>query len=227
MYDDVNQFDLLCFHTVQLGDKTRKVNCVRDSHEPVDNCPLCANGSNTITRFFIKLLEYVKEGDQIVVKPKVWERSIAYAKQLSDLMNEYGPLTENIFKVKRNGAAGSRETTYSIMYANQKVYDPSIYVYRPELFENYFILGTIVADKSKEELLHYVQYGSFPQVEQPQQTQQVQYQQPQYQQVQYSQPVMEQQVQQPMRQTPWAQQQMQQQSMSNVGPGMVPPKRTY
>lgn len=164
MYESADQFQLVTVHNEEVGDKIRKINCIREPHEPIDKCPLCRKGGNTTTRFFIHLLEYKRdENGNIYCEPKVWERSFSYANQLKSLIDEYGPLTQNLFKVKRNGAAGSQDTTYSIMYAAPQVYKPELYPNHPELFEGYNVIGTLVMDKTAEELDYFVQNRVFPQ----------------------------------------------------------------
>ena len=52
MHDSVADFDIITTHTVKIGDNYRKVSCIRDPREPLDNCPLCKSGSNIQQRFF-------------------------------------------------------------------------------------------------------------------------------------------------------------------------------
>ena len=228
MYDSVDEFEILSFHNAPVNGRDRKINCIRESNQPVSACPLCAKGSNTQTRIFIRLIEYVidEQGNMVTSKPKVWERSISYAKQLSDYLNTYGPLKDSLFMITRHGASGSKDTKYQIAYMPEKMFAPENFPYKGDEFDNYSALGTVVINASLEDLDYYVNTGMFPQKEVEQQPT-VQYQQPaaQYQQPQYSQSVYEPQpVQQPVRQAPWAQQQS---NPSQQPTGMVPPKRTY
>ena len=47
MYDDVSQFNIMTVHSIQVGGKWRKVNCIREPQESTDICPLCASGNNS------------------------------------------------------------------------------------------------------------------------------------------------------------------------------------
>ena len=69
------------------------------------------------------------------------------------MLDEYGPLSDNIFKIKRSGAPNSRDTRYNIMYASPAVYRPDLYVKKPELFEGYHAVGNAVIDKNADELM--------------------------------------------------------------------------
>ena len=53
MCDSTDDFEILTVHDVQIGTKYRKVNCIRDPREPLDNCPLCKNKG-----FIAKLTEH-------------------------------------------------------------------------------------------------------------------------------------------------------------------------
>ena len=52
--DSTDDFEILTVHDVQIGQRYKKVNCIRDPREPLDNCPLCKSGAKISNRFFIK-----------------------------------------------------------------------------------------------------------------------------------------------------------------------------
>ena len=163
MYDNTSQFDLFAVHPIQVEGRYRKVNCLRDPRDPMEKCPFCASGTKIENRFFIKLLQYTRDDNgNIIVSPKIWDRPFSYANQLATLINEYGPLSEHIFKVKRSGAARSLDTTYQIMYASPQVYRPELYVKKPELFDGYKINGGLVMDKTYDEIVEFMNTGKFP-----------------------------------------------------------------
>ena len=115
MHDSTESFDILTVHPMRVDGKFGKYSCIRDARDPLDKCPLCKNGTKLENRIYIHLIHYVKdENGNIVAVPKVWERSLAYAKELAGLINEYGPLSDCIFKIKRNGAVKSMDTTYQV-----------------------------------------------------------------------------------------------------------------
>lgn len=164
MHDDTSSFDLVTTHPIQIGNKYRRVNCIRDPREPMDNCPLCKSGAKVQQRFYIHLIQYVKDDNgNIIPQAKIWERSASYAVTIKNLIDEYGPLSDCIFKIRRNGEAGSMNTTYSILYGNPQVYRPEFYPKDDSAFENYSVVGSVVMDKNFDELSEFVATGEFPQ----------------------------------------------------------------
>ena len=164
MHDNTASFDIVAIHpNISVDGKMRKVNCIRDAREPLDKCPLCNSGAKIENKFFIHLIQYVRdESGNIIPTAKVWERSLVYANQLATLINEYGPLSDCIFKIRRCGVAGSKDTTYQIMYASPQVYKPELYPKKEDLFEGFKVIGSIVMDKTFDELSSFVATGSFP-----------------------------------------------------------------
>lgn len=154
MHDSPEDFDILAVHQTTVDGKFRNVSCLRSPSDPMDMCPFCAANKKFATRLYIHLIQYVRdENNQIVAQPKVWERSTAYAKQLAEYINEYGPLSDMIFKIKRSGAKGSMDTTYTIIPANAKLYPEDIYVKDAEALADYQALGHAVLDKNYEEMI--------------------------------------------------------------------------
>lgn len=164
MHDNTASFNIFTVHdNISVGGKRRKVNCIRDPKAPTTDCPLCASGNGITNRIFINMLQYFADAQgQIIAKPVVWERSLVYATKLKTLIDEYGPLSECIFKIKRSGAAGSMETTYEIMYCNPKVYRDELYPITADAFKDYSALGTIILNKNFQDLSTFVATGSFP-----------------------------------------------------------------
>jgi len=164
MHDDTSSFDLVTTHPIQIGNKYRRVNCIRDPRDPMDNCPLCKSGAKVQQRFYIHLIQYVKDDNgNIIPQAKIWERSASYAVTIKNLIDEYGPLSDCIFKIRRNGEAGSMNTTYSILYGNPQVYRPEFYPKDASLFEGYSVVGNAVMDRSFEEISEFIATGEFPQ----------------------------------------------------------------
>mgnify|MGYP004655077823 FL=1 len=169
MCDSVDDFDIQMVHNITLGNKYRKVACLRDPREPIDNCPMCAAGTPLTTRFFIKLISYNKVADpqtgnvMIVPKAMVWERATSYAKTLKSYLDNYGPLSDVICKIIRHGAAGDMKTTYEIVpNLSKQIYRDDIYVKDPSLFGTFETLGSIVMKKDYAEMTAFLTTGSFP-----------------------------------------------------------------
>ena len=167
MYDDVSQFNIMTVHSIQVGGKWRKVNCIREPQEPTDICPLCASGNNISNKFFIHMLVYTQDNNgNITSKPVVWERGFNYATRLKTLLDEYGPLSGELFKVKRKGAKGSMDTTYDILYCNPKIYNADMYPINTGAFKDYNELGTIVLNKDAVAMNTFIATGAFPESQQ-------------------------------------------------------------
>lgn len=154
MHDSPEDFDLVAVHSVNIDGRYRNVSCLRGPNDPMDMCPFCDAGEKTYLKIYVHLIEYTKdENGQIVATPKVWERTASYAKTLVNYMNEYGPLSDLVFTITRNGAKGSRDTTYSLMYAPPQIYREDLYVKDTTLFEGYQATGAAVLEKSYEDML--------------------------------------------------------------------------
>lgn len=161
MHDSVESFDIVTTHPIQINGKYRRLNCIRDPREPIENCPVCAAGDKIQQRIYIHLINYTRDDDgNIVGKPCVWERSVSYARTLAGLINDYGPLSDCIFKIRREGASGDLKTTYAITYCRPEVYNPNVYVKPENAFDGYRAVGNVVFDKNFDELVYYVTTGS-------------------------------------------------------------------
>lgn len=167
LYDNTSEFEIFAVHEVEVpingSKRRRKISCLRNPQDSIDMCPLCAAGNSTKNSFFIKMLQYTQnEQGQIQVTPVIWERSISYATKLKNLLDEYGPLSDCIFKIKRSGAAGSRDTTYEFFFGNPKMYPNEVFVKDTSGFDNYKILGTLVQDRTYDDIMTFVNAGNFP-----------------------------------------------------------------
>ena len=131
-YKDLSDIKLDKCHSVQFpGDQwSKQVRCTGDA-----NCPLCAEGKKTSTRFFAKMLVYLTQPDgSIQIVPAVWDRpstfvDVELAEKFRELEeDEMGPLCDNLIKIRRCGAAGSKDTRYSLTIAhNKSIYNSDNY----------------------------------------------------------------------------------------------------
>lgn len=153
VYSDPNEFELIAAHTIRDAQgKWRSISCLRNPKDPMDLCPLCASGDGVRLKFYIKLIEYVKQADgSFVGMPKVWERSASYAQRLASKMATYGPLKDCLFIVRRHGVANSMKTEYDIDFIPE---DPAFKKEGFEAFDNFKALGRMVAEKSYEDMLN-------------------------------------------------------------------------
>lgn len=176
---NVSTMEDLQFATVhQLGaaQKWMKISC----HNPVgsygDTCPLCsavAAGNTSIgkasKKVYVQMLVSYKDpitNQFSAAVPVIWERPAGFAREITNLLRDYGNLKERVFKVTRNGAAGSMQTTYSIAYI--PLFD------KPEAvstdfgaFTNFNIAKHSFWEKSIEDINTFLTTGSFPEYVKP------------------------------------------------------------
>ena len=149
-YNDVDDFykDLYTVHPVTIDGKFRKVNCINDIKNGVHTCPLCEAGVQLQNKFYIQLIEYTRdEQGNIVPQARVWERPTSYMQLLGNLVAEYGPLKDSVFKIKRVGERGNMQTTYNIMFCNPSIYNDQLYTKDFSVFEGYTPLGSAIIDR--------------------------------------------------------------------------------
>ena len=153
VYNDPSEFEIYTVHPVTKGGKFRRVNCINDLKAGIHNCPLCAAGVQLQNKFYIRLIEYVRDDQgNIIPYARVWERPTSYIQTLANLFSEYGPLNNSVFKIKRSGAPGDMKTTYNIMYSNPSIYNEQLYPKDFSAFDGYKILGTAILDESALEM---------------------------------------------------------------------------
>jgi hypothetical protein len=173
---NVASMEDLQFATVhQLGaaQKWMKVGCLNPVGSYSDNCPLCsavAGGNTSIgkaaKRVFVQMMVSYKDAatNQFSAAiPVIWERPAGFASEIASKLRDYGPLTERVFKVTRNGAAGNMQTTYAISYI--PVYDkPEAVPADFSAFANFKLSKHSYWEKSIEDINTFLTTGQFPEV---------------------------------------------------------------
>ena len=94
-----------------------------------DNCPFCAQGIKMDIRFFVKMLVYGidETTSEVRIFNGIWDRPSAFADiDIKNLMQEYGDISNYLFKIKRNGTGTATRYTMSIVM-NNTVYNPAVY----------------------------------------------------------------------------------------------------
>lgn len=163
MYDSVDDFEIYPTHGITVNGKFRKVACLRGPHDDIDKCPLCASNAAIGNSFYIRMLKYTNdETGKLNIEPVIWERTVSYAKRLAALINDYGKLSDYIFKITRRGAAGSQSTTYDINLANPSVYTNAAFPKDNDVFSSYKVLGAALMNKDASEMNTFITTGSFP-----------------------------------------------------------------
>lgn len=149
LYNSMDDVEGYAVHKVAVGEKERYVNCLRAYNEPLDKCPFCAAQLKVTARMFIKL--YNEDAGE----PQIWERSKSYFQRLNSLASRYNPLCDEIVEIERNGKKGDKGTTYEFFPIENS----------PINLDDYEIpdpIGTIILDKTAEEMEEYLNTGEFP-----------------------------------------------------------------
>lgn len=149
-YSNTSEFK--CFHTHEVMDeqgKRRVINCTRERLDQLEKCPLCAERKEIKDKFYVEMIQYEVDPttNTVSVCPKIWERSMSMARKIAGLINEYGPLEDYVFKIKRNGEG--LQTTYDILFCNPKVYTDAVYKKDFSSFDDFKILGRFVKEQTQ------------------------------------------------------------------------------
>lgn len=149
--EDLNDTNYVC-HEVEVGDKKKYVNCLREYNDPKDACPFCAANIATKQVLFIPLYDVDED------KVKVWQRSAAFAtKKFPSLLSRYKNFPSHIFEIERNGVKGDQRTTYELFEQDD---DDTTLQDLPEI-PDLEALGMIL-DKSAEDMEYYLEEETFP-----------------------------------------------------------------
>lgn len=168
LINSVDDFEIYTVHPITVGQSSypnRRISCLRTNPktDPMNYCPLCARGEKVQQRMYIKMIQYVNENGQITPKAVVWDRpAYSYAPQLKSYLDNYGPLTNIVCKIVRHGAG--LDTKYDIIpNLNPQMFNEQIYPKTFSDFEGFNILGSMIMDRTFEDINQFVQTGQFPQ----------------------------------------------------------------
>lgn len=185
MHNSVDDLTVNTVHPIEVAGRFRNVNCLRSPNDPVSACPMCNAGNRISNKVYLKMYEYGTDNTgTLVCKPVIWERTMSFVKEkIIPLMSEYqNRLSDVVIKIKRCGAAGSMQTTYSVLAGNPAVYSPDKFpLPAQDMFEDFPVIGVAVMDKNFDELTAFVTTGSFPETA-PAQQQETAFNRPQMQQ---------------------------------------------
>lgn len=149
LYNGVDDIEGLSVHKIQIGDKKRYVNCLREYNDPVDTCPFCRERMTPAAKLFIPIYNVSQD------KIQVWERGKKFFQKMSSLCSRYPDLVSHIFEIERNGISGDTSTTYEIYEVDQD--DTTL-----DDFEIPETVGGVVLDKTAEDMEYYLESGEFP-----------------------------------------------------------------
>lgn len=156
LYNNIEDVEGYAVHEVDVDDKKRTVNCLREYNEPIDKCPFCREKMYQAAKLYIPL--YNEDANAV----QIWERGKKFFAKISSICARYaqkGNLVCHTFDIERNGKAGSTQTTYEIYETGEDV-NVSL-----EDYDMPQILGGLVLDKTAEDMEYYLENGYFPDAE--------------------------------------------------------------
>ena len=149
LYNTISDVQGNVVHQVELPDgKKRYVNCLRAYNEPLDKCPLCQAQYKQLPKLFIRL--YNEDAKEV----QIWERGKTYFQKMASLAARYNPLCNTVVEIERNGKKGDQKTEY-IFYPLDTTEFNLDDVEMPE------VLGTLILDKTADEMNDFLQLGDF------------------------------------------------------------------
>lgn len=149
MYNTIEDVEGFSVHEIEVEGKKRYVNCLRDYKDPVDVCPLCAAGAKVHAKLFLHVFD---EEEGVV---KTWDRGKKFFDKIASLCTRYNPLVSTPFEIERNGKPNDTKTTYETF---AQATDDITLEDLPEVEE---FLGTLILDKTAEELDFFLDNGYF------------------------------------------------------------------
>ena len=149
MYNSIDDVEGYAVHQVEIDGKKRYVNCLREYNEPIDTCPFCREKMFTTAKLFIPL--YNIDDDRV----QVWERGKKFIGKISSICARYPNVVSHIFEIERNGKPHETSTTYEIYEIDK---DDTTLEDLPEVQDP---LGTLVLDKTADEMEFYLDNGYF------------------------------------------------------------------
>ena len=157
LYSKVDDIEMFTVHRVKVGDYERPVNCLLEDGAPLDDCPFCREKYQKQARLVIPLF------NEDVGQFQTWERPQSFYGKIANLVSRYPNIYTQIYEVERRGAKGYQKTDYDFFPIGQPdgttiddILDDC------ELDEFPKALGTVILDKSADDMEYYIKHGEFP-----------------------------------------------------------------
>lgn len=149
LYGTLDDISGYAVYKVDVDGKERWVNSLRAYNDPIDKDPFAMAGMRVQAKMFIPV--YNVDTDEV----QIWERGKNYFATLAGFANRYNPLYNQVFEIERHGKKGDTKTTYQFYPVDSSSFDiNSVEIPNP--------LGTIILDKTYDEMAYYVQNERFP-----------------------------------------------------------------
>lgn len=150
MYNGIDDVEGFAVHEIKIDEKKRYVNCLREYNQPVATCPFCREKMFSAAKLFIPLYNIDED------KVQIWERGKKFFPKISSICARYPDVVKHVFEIERNGKKGDTSTTYEIYEVDK---DDTCMDDLPEVGD---ILGTVVLDKTSDDMEFYLENGYFP-----------------------------------------------------------------
>mgnify|MGYP002624412683 CR=1 FL=1 len=150
MYNSIDDVVGYAVHQVEIDEKKRYVNCLREYNQPIDDCPFCKARKFTQAKLFIPLYNIDED------KVQLWERGKKFFSKISSICSRYPNVVSHVFEIERNGKPRETTTTYEIYEVSQ---DDTTLEDLPEASDP---IGTTILDKSADDMEFYLENGYFP-----------------------------------------------------------------
>ena len=150
LYNGIDDVEGYAVHQIEVDGKKRYVNCLREYNQPIDTCPFCRERKFTQAKLFVPL--YNVDEDKV----QIWERGKKFFSKISSICARYPDVVSHVFEIERNGKKGETTTTYEIYEISK---DDTTLEDLPEASDP---LGTIILDKSADDMEFYLENGYFP-----------------------------------------------------------------
>lgn len=150
LYNGIDDVEGYAVHQIDIDGKKRYVNCLREYNQPIDTCPFCREKKFTQAKLFVPL--YNVDEDKV----QIWERGKKFFSKISSICARYPDVVSHVFEIERNGKKGETTTTYEIYEISK---DDTTLEDLPEASDP---LGTIILDKSADDMDFYLENGYFP-----------------------------------------------------------------
>lgn len=149
LYSTIDDVRGYAVYRVKVGDRERYVNSLRAYNDPIEKDPFAMAGYPVVAKMFIPV--YNIDAGEV----QLWERGRTFFSRIASMASRYNPLYSQIIEIERNGAKGDTRTDYAMYPIEKSDFDiDSVDIPNP--------LGTIILDKTFEEMEYYVQHGEFP-----------------------------------------------------------------
>lgn len=159
--DDLDQ-DIFCVHRITVDGQPRYVNCLREGpNDPVSDCRFCQENWSRGVRMFLQIAvatEFDKKTKEDTAwEVKVWDRGPNFAKKIEGVFSRVrGDICGTMFEIERQGKKGDQQTDYGIFAVNTDGVELN------DLPERKDLLGTVVMDKTFEEMDAFIETDQFP-----------------------------------------------------------------